>query len=85
MTTCGLYALSTTDISTSHNYAAYLSSAACDVDTWHYQTGHMNFKTVVNMSQSGAIKDMPIDLSKMPAKCEFCIMGKQVRNSILKI
>lgn len=86
ITSHDLYALSTSDISTSHDYSTHVATTAqADLDTLHYRLGHTNYETVIDMFRSGAVEGMPINLSRMPAKCQPCILGKQVRNSFPKV
>ena len=34
------------------------------------------------MAQKGAVKGMNIDLSSSPAKCNACILGKQIQTPV---
>ncbi|KAA1477257.1 hypothetical protein DENSPDRAFT_757067, partial [Dentipellis sp. KUC8613] len=47
--------------------------------------GHANYRTVLDMSRHSAADGMPIDLSLEPPKCDSCIQGKQVRNTVPKV
>ncbi|KAI0037755.1 hypothetical protein FA95DRAFT_1453867, partial [Auriscalpium vulgare] len=44
--------------------------------------GHANHRTILDMATSSAVEGMPVDLSLAPAKCEPCILGKQVRSAV---
>lgn len=55
------------------------------MDTWHNRLGHPNYRTVYDMATGSVVEGMPIDLSIEPPKCEPCIMGKQVHNSVPKV
>lgn len=79
-----LYTLSLTRISTHHS-AFFVKARPPTLETWHARLGHANYRTVYDMARSSVVEGMPIDLSLEPPKCESCILGKQVHNSVPKV
>lgn len=77
----GLYTL---DISSSYAEHAFISTRIPNISTWHRRLGHLNHRSIVDMSEKGMVEGMPIDLSSDPPKCQHCILGKQTRSSVPK-
>jgi transposase InsO family protein len=82
--TRNLYFLPTPSLRVTHSKSgnAFYSAHVPDVETWHRRLGHCSVRTVVDMARNHAVKGMPIDLSSMPPKCNFCILGKQTRTTV---
>jgi hypothetical protein len=55
-----------------------------DIETWHRRLGHVNYQSIVDMSDIGMVKGMHVDLSSAPPKCQPCILGKQTRTPVPK-
>ena len=64
--------------------SAFVTKPVPDIHSWHLKLGHCNYQTVVDMAKNKVTGGMPIDLSYLPPKCDFCILGKQTRASIPK-
>jgi hypothetical protein len=64
---------------------AFISTRTPDLETWHRRLGHLNVRSIVEMSDKQMVKGMHIDLSTEPAKCQHCILGKQTRSTVPKI
>ncbi|XP_075524511.1 uncharacterized protein LOC142556904 [Primulina tabacum] len=52
-----------------------------ELDLWHQKLGHMNFKTLKNLSKYEAVRGMPNLSSGIPYVCGECQKGKQARVS----
>lgn len=67
ITSCDLYILSTSDISTSHDYSAHVATTAqADLDTWHYRLGHANRDQYVPLRCSRRYAYQPL-----PSSCQM--------------
>lgn len=63
---------------------AFIATRIADIETWHRRLGHLNARSIVEMSDRQMVKGMHIDLSSVPAKCQHCILAKQTRSSVPK-
>jgi hypothetical protein len=64
---------------------AFVSTRTPDLETWHRRLGHLNIRSIVEMSDKHMVKGMHIDLSTEPAKCQHCVLGKQTKSAVPKI
>lgn len=64
---------------------SFIATRVPDIETWHRRLGHVNYKSIVDMSENGMVKGMHINLSSAPPKCEPCILRKQTRTPVPKI
>ena len=91
--TRNLYTISTFTPNIIHNphlppsapYTSLYAARVPDVETWHRQLGHCNTWAIIDMAQNNVTKGMPIDLSAMLPKCDFCILGKQAYTLVPKM
>jgi transposase InsO family protein len=60
----------------------FLAHATPMLATWNRHLGHIGYQSIVDMAKLNMEKGMPINLSIPPAKCEHCILGKQVKTPI---
>jgi GAG-pre-integrase domain/Integrase core domain len=63
----------------------FFTTRVPDLETWHRRLGHINYRSIVDMSDNQMTKGMHVDLSSAPPKCQSCILGKQTKNSVPKI
>ena len=77
-----LYSLDGTPPSIDH---AFFASRSPTYDTWHRRLGHVNHRTVWDMSRSGAVTGMHLPPSPAPSKCEHCVRGKQTHSAVPKV
>ena len=59
--------------------------ANSNLEMWHRRLGHANFKTVLDMAQTGVVTGMPANLSLTPQACDSCIWGKQTHRPVPKV
>jgi hypothetical protein len=64
---------------------AFISTRVPSIETWHRRLGHLNARSIVEMSDGNMVRGMHIDLSSEPAKCQHCILGKQTRTPVPKL
>jgi hypothetical protein len=64
---------------------AFISTRIPDIEMWHRRLGHLNIRSIIDMSDKNMVKGMHINLSSEPAKCQHCILGKQTRSSVPKL
>jgi hypothetical protein len=64
---------------------SFIATRVPDIETWHRRLGHVNYKSIVDMSDHAMVKGMHINLSSAPPKCQPCILGKQTRTPVPKI
>ena len=64
---------------------SFIATRVRDMETWHRRLGHVNYKSVVDMSNKDMVKGMHINLFSAPPKCESCILGKQTKTPVPKI
>ena len=64
---------------------SFIATRVPDMETWHRRLGHVNYKSIVDMSDNGMVKGMHINLSSTPPKCESCILRKQTKTPVPKI
>src|SRR6266702_2634554 len=55
-----------------------------DLETWHRRLSHCNPCTIMEIAKKGASEGMPIDLSSLPAKCDHCMLRKQLQSPVPK-
>jgi hypothetical protein len=77
-----LYTLDMGSPLTEHTFFA---TRVPDLKTWHCRLGHVNYRSIVDMSDNEMTKGMHVDLSSALPKCQSCILGKQTKNSVSKI
>ncbi|KAJ3540638.1 hypothetical protein NMY22_g4216 [Coprinellus aureogranulatus] len=76
-----LYALNTYD----QEHSALVAQHQPSWESWHYRLGHANYQTIYNMAKTAKVEGMPsTPPPEKPPKCEFCVLGKQVRSSVPK-
>jgi hypothetical protein len=63
----------------------FIATRVPDLETWHRRLGHVNYRSIVEMSDRNMAKGMHIDLSSALPKCQSCILGKQTKSSVPKI
>jgi hypothetical protein len=63
---------------------ANITRPAPDIHTWHLRLGHPDVQTIIDMAKTDRAEGMPINLSKLPAICEHCILGKQTKAPVPK-
>ena len=63
---------------------SFIATGVLDIETWHHWLDHANYQSIVDMSDNGMIKDMHVNLSSMPPKCQSCILGKQTKTPVPK-
>jgi transposase InsO family protein len=87
-----LYTLNCSSARVSHPKAKPLATSSAlyakripDIETWHRRLGHCNTRTIIDMARNKTVKDMPIDLSSSPPRCDHCILGKQTRSPVPKV
>jgi len=73
------------DIGTPLVEHSFIATRVPDLETWHRRLGHVNYQSIVDMSDKDMAKGMHINLSSAPPKCQSCILGKQTRLSVPKI
>jgi hypothetical protein len=73
------------DIGTPLTKHGYFAMRVPDLETWHCRLGHVNYRSIVDMSDNQMTRGMHVDLSSAPPKCQSCILGKQTRSSVPKI
>ena len=56
-----------------------------DIETWHHCLGHCNTHTIIEMAKNNVSQGMPIDLSLLPPKCDYCALGKQSCSAVPKV
>jgi hypothetical protein len=64
---------------------SFIVTRVPDIETWHRHLGHVNYKSIIDMSDNGMVRGMHINLSSVPPKCESCILGKQTKTPVPKI
>jgi hypothetical protein len=64
---------------------SFIATRILDMETWRHHLGHVNYKSIVDMSNNGMVKGMHINLSSTPPKCESCILRKQTKTPVPKI
>jgi hypothetical protein len=64
---------------------SFIATRVPDIETWHRRLGHVNYKSVVDMSDNGMVRGMHVNLSSAPPKCQSCILGKQTRTPVPKV
>jgi hypothetical protein len=55
-----------------------------DLETWHKRLGHVSYTLIIKMADKQLATGMPTNLSTLPAICEYCILGKQMKMPIPK-
>ena len=63
----------------------FITTRVPDLKTWHHRLGHVNYQSIVDMSNKDMAKGMHVNLPSAPPKCQSCILGKQTRSSVPKI
>jgi hypothetical protein len=63
----------------------FIATRISELETWHRHLGHVNYESIVHMSDNNMMKGMHVDLSSAPPKCQPCILRKQTRTSVPKI
>src|SRR5882762_1701312 len=63
---------------------SFIATRVPDIETWHLRLGHVNYKSIVEMSDNGMVKGMHVNLSFAPPKCQPCILGKQTKTPVPK-
>ena len=64
---------------------SFITTRVPDIETWHRRLGHVNYKSIVDMSDNGMVRGMHINLSSAPPKCQSCILGKQTKTPVPKV
>ena len=64
------------DIGTPLTEHGYFATRVPDLETWHRRLGHVNYRSIVDMSDNQMTRGMHVDLSSAPPKCQSCILGK---------
>jgi len=62
----------------------FIATRVPDIKTWHCCLEHVNYKSIVDMSNNGMVRGMHVNLSSAPPKCQSCILGKQTRMPVPK-
>ena len=63
---------------------SFIATRVPDIETWHRRLGHINYRSIVDMSDNGMVKGMHVNLSSTPPKCQSSILGKQTRKAVPK-
>jgi len=78
--------LYTLNLLSPHAEHTFTISHAPDIATWHRRLGHANYQAVREMAKNGLIPGMPTNFPLAnPPKCEFCVLGKQMKTSVPKM
>jgi hypothetical protein len=64
---------------------SFIATRVPDIETWHCCLGHVNYKSIVDMSDNGMVRGMHVNLSSAPPKCQSCILGKQTTTPVPKV
>lgn len=58
---------------------------AVDLNVWHERLAHVNFSTIKQMANTGAVNDLHIGSFAQPGHCKGCTVAKAHRTAIPKI
>jgi GAG-pre-integrase domain len=64
---------------------SFIAARVPDIETWHRHLGHINYKSIVDMSDKGMVRVMHVNLSSAPPKCQSCNLEKQTRTPVPKV
>ena len=68
----GLYQL-TEPVSVEHMNVA---RTIPNLETWHWDLGHVNYDSIIQMAEKRLAKGMPMSLAYLPQICEHCVCAK---------
>ena len=77
-----LYAHSLYHSATHHTYAI---NSIPTLETWHHHLGHANYNSIADMAKHGLLKGVPLHVTHIPSKCEFCVLGKWTKTAISEL
>ena len=81
LTSRNLYSLNLQHAQVEHVLSAQYTP---DLETWHHHLRHANYQSIIDMTCNGTINGVPSMSTRIPPKCDSCILGKQMKSSVPK-
>jgi hypothetical protein len=64
------------DASTAFAVTEQQSFITADLQRWHNRLGHLNYRSLIQLSNSGAVEDLKVLNKDIPEVCIDCVQGK---------